>query len=484
MADKRMAAPCAVNDGEMIELTRDFSASPLYNEDLAPTRIADRTWSVYSFISLWIGMSCCIPTYMMAAGFIKAGMDWKQALFTIFLGNVIVLIPMILNGRIGVRYGVSFPVFCRAPFGTKGANVPALMRALVACGWFGIQTWLGGAAMNAMLAKSVGFDNVAVSFMIFWFINILIVWKGMETVKRFEHWTAPLLIVFSIVMLWWALDRAGGWGPIAAQPSAFKTGGEFFKVFIPSLTGVIGFWATLSLNILDFTRFARSQRDQIVGQTIGLPLSMAAFSLVGLLTASATLVIFGTAIWDPTELIQKFDDPLVLLTGVICISIATLTTNIAANIVSPAYDFSNMFPKTVNFKRGALITGIIGILMMPWKLLSDFSAYIFGWLVGYSAFLGPICGIMLTDYFLLRGRNIDLDELFNERGIYSYGNGYNPASMIALAVGIGLGLIGLVVPALAILYDYAWFVGFFGASVVYYLLMQGKVAAPAAAGAK
>jgi len=466
-------------DNVMVELNADCTNSSLYNEDLAPTDINCRNWTIYSYIALWMGISFCVPTYLMAAGFIAAGMDWMQATFTILLGNTIILIPMILNGRIGVRYGLSFPVFCRAPFGTKGANVPALARALVACGWFGIQAWIGGAALNALFALVIpGWENmpgnVWISFFFFWFLNIFIVYKGMDAIKKFEHLTAPLLLVFAVGLFVWALSHAGGLGPIMSQPSKFNTMGEFIKVFIPSLTGCIGFWATLSLNIPDFTRFAKSQRAQIVGQSIGLPFSMTCFALVAILTASATQVIYGTAIWDPVEIVKRFDNPVMIVVGALCVTIATLTTNIAANVVSPAYDFAHIAPRLINFKRGALITGIIGIAMMPWKLLSDFSSYIFGWLVGYSAFLGPICAIMLADYFLVRGRELELDQFFVEDGIYSYGNGYNPRAFVALGLGVLMGFIGLLIPELSALYDYAWFVGFFSSGISYTLLMRRK----------
>jgi len=303
-------------------------------------------------------------------------------------------------------------------------------------------------------------------------MNMWIVWHGMEMVKKFEGISSPILIVSSLVLLGWAIYSAHGLGPIVAQPSKFKTFGEFFAFFIPSLTGVIGFWATLSLNIPDFTRFSKNQREQIVGQSIGLPASMVFFSLVGMFTASATMIVFGEAIWDPVVLISKFNNPLVAIIGVIVVSIVTLTTNIAANVVSPAYDFTNLFPKWVDFKRGATITGIIGIIMMPWKLLADYSTYINNWLVGYSAFLGPIAGILITDYYLVRKCDLAVHDLYRLNGRYSFSNGYNWKAVGSLVFGIVLGLIGKVVPSLAVLYNYAWFVGFFASSILYYVLMK------------
>ncbi|WP_051585807.1 NCS1 family nucleobase:cation symporter-1 [Caldanaerobius polysaccharolyticus] len=460
-----------------MEFKAEMCDRELYNKDLAPTDEKERTWTSYNYMALWLGMSICIPTYMMAAGLIAGGMNWKQAIFTIFLGNLIVLIPMILNGHPGTKYGINFPVFARSSFGVRGANIPAIMRAIVACGWFGIQTWIGGEAINSLIIKIIpGWSDFSlgiwISFAIFWFMNMWIVWHGMEMVKKFEGISSPILIVSSLVLLGWAIYSAHGLGPIVAQPSKFKTFGEFFAFFIPSLTGVIGFWATLSLNIPDFTRFSKNQREQIVGQSIGLPASMVFFSLVGMFTASATMIVFGEAIWDPVVLISKFNNPLVAIIGVIVVSIVTLTTNIAANVVSPAYDFTNLFPKWVDFKRGATITGIIGIIMMPWKLLADYSTYINNWLVGYSAFLGPIAGILITDYYLVRKCDLAVHDLYRLNGRYSFSNGYNWKAVGSLVFGIVLGLIGKVVPSLAVLYNYAWFVGFFASSILYYVLMK------------
>lgn len=451
----------------------------LYNEDLAPTTENQRTWTTYHYVALWLGMSICIPTFMLASGLIAGGMSWKQAIFTIFLGNVIVLIPMILNGHPGTKYGINFPVFARVAFGVKGANIPAVMRAIVACGWFGIQTWIGGEALNAFISEVVpGWKDfslgVWISFIVFWILNMWIVLKGMEMVKRFESFSAPILIIASLALLAWAIFAAKGLGNLLSQPSKFKTFGEFFKFFIPSLTGVIGFWATLSLNIPDFTRFAKDQKSQAVGQAIGLPLSMTFFSFIGVIVASASAVVYGQAIWDPVTLISKFNNPIVALISAMVVSIVTLTTNIAANVVSPAYDFTNLFPKILNFKKGAIVTGIIGIIIMPWKLLSDYSTYIFSWLNGYAAFLGPIAGILIVDYYLIRNANIDVSELFRLNGRYSYSNGYNSRAIIALIVGILVGIIGRVIPQLKTLYDYAWFVGFIISGIIYYILMVGE----------
>ena len=461
-------------------LSREIERSPLFNKDLAPTSAEQRTWSAYHFMALWVGMSVCIPTYMLASGLVAGGMNWWQAILTIFLGNVIVLIPMVLNAHAGAKYGIPFPVLARASFGTLGSNIPALLRALVACGWFGIQTWIGGQAIHAMLSvlsPAWGASRFGpwTSFAIFWLINIAVIIRGIESIKFLEAWSAPFMILVGLVLLAWAVRAAQGFGPIMRQPSKFQSSAEFFKFFVPALTGMVGFWATLALNIPDFTRYARNQKAQILGQTLGLPITMTLYSFIGIVVTSASAVVFGEPIWDPVVLLAKFKNPWVTLISMLALLIATLTTNVAANVVSPANDFSNLWPTRISFKVGGLLTGVIGIAIMPWKLLSDYGAYIFGWLVGYSGFLGPVAGVLLSDYFLLRKRTIAVEDLYLRGGIYEYSKGYNGRAIWALFLGIGVALVGLLIPALRWLYDYAWFAGFFTSGALYYLLMSDRM---------
>src|SRR3982750_1871167 len=433
-----------------VDLTIELEHNHLYNADLAPVPGDRRKWRVGSFAALWISMSACIPTYMLASSLIGGGMNWSQAIFTIFLGNLIVVIPMILNAHAGTKYGIPFPVFCRASFGTRGANIPALMRALVACGWFGIQTWIGGNAIFKILSiflPTLGQGAVSIfgitlpqflCFLFFWAINMLVVYKGIDCIRWLLNTKAPLLISLGLVLLAWAYQNAGGFGPILSQPSAFDPGqpkaGQFFAFFVPGLTGMIGFWATLSLNIPDFSRYARSQRDQIVGQALGLPLTMALYSFIGVAVTSATTIIYGKTIWDPVDVLTRFTNPYVLILAMFALCLATLATNIAANVVSPANDFAHLAPRKISFRLGGLITGIVGVLMMPWKLVADPSGYIFTWLVGYSALLGPIGGIMIADYFVIRRRRLNVDALYRHEGEYCYTNGFSIVALIALLV--------------------------------------------------
>ena len=448
----------------------------LYNPDLAPIPLEKRSWGTYNYASLWVAMSVCIPTYMLASGLIAGGMSWRQAVATIFLGNLIVLIPMLLNAHAGTRYGIPFPVFVRASFGVRGANVPAILRALVACGWFGIQAWIGGQAIYAMLRIVwPGAANVPgcswICFFLFWAINMAVIWRGIETIKFLEGIGAPFMLVVGLLLLFWITRKAGGFGPVLRAQSKFHSSGEFVRFFIPALTGMVGFWSTVALNIPDFTRYAKSQRAQMIGQALGLPTAMTLYAFIGVAVTSASAIIFGEPIWDPVVLLGQFNQPVVGLIAMVALLLATLNTNVAANVVSPSNDFSNLRPSLISFRTGGLITGVVGILMMPWKLLSDFSAYIFGWLVGCSALLGPIAGIMICDYYLLRRRQLAVEDLYVRGGAYEYRGGFNPRAMVALAAGVLVAVVGLAVPELHWLYDYAWFVGFVVAGGFYFLLM-------------
>ncbi len=466
------------SDTTAIPASESGARSWLWNKDLAAVPQEKRTWGTYNYTALWVAMSVNIPTYMLASGMIAGGMNWKQAIFTVFLGNLLVLIPMLLNAHAGARYGIPFPVFARASFGVLGANVPAILRALVACGWFGIQTWIGGQAINAMMIALVPAWadyqlGVWLCFGLFWLLNVAVILRGIHTIRFLQGISAPFLLLIGLALLAWAWTQAGGFGPMLSTPSKFQTFGEFFRFFIPSLTAVVGFWATVALNIPDFTRYARSQRAQVMGQALGLPATMTFYSFIGVAVTSATVIIFGEALWDPVVVLSKLGHPLAVLVAMAALLVATLNVNVAANIVSPANDFSNLYPRRISFKMGGLITCVLGLVMQPWKLLESHGTYIFGWLVGYSSLLGPIAGVMIADYFVVRKKIIAVEDLYRRGGFYEFTRGTNWRAIAALGAGIGVALVGLVVPALRPLYDYAWFVGFGVAFLVYLALMRG-----------
>jgi nucleobase:cation symporter-1, NCS1 family len=480
------------DEAELARIKAEVSSSSLYNEDLAPTGPEERTWTTYNLTALWIGMSIVITTYLLAAGLMAAGMNWWQALLTISLGNLIVLIPMLLNGHAGTKYGIPFPVFVRASFGVRGANFAAIARALVACGWFGIQTWLGGAALDALVTAAWGgWANVPghtfIAFIVFWVIQLVIILTGIEGVKWFESFAAPLLIGGGIALLIWGFIAGGGVGNVFATSAELQQGqAPFWAIFWPSLAANVGYWITLSLNIPDFTRYAKSQRSQVIGQAIGLPLTMTAFSFIGIAVTAATIVVFGEAIWDPVQLVTRLtgDIPALLILAMFVIAIAQISTNMAANVVSPSFDFSNLAPKYISFRMGGIITAIIGVLSFPWIILETAGAYVFTWLVGYGSLLGAIGAVMIVDYWIVRRRQLDLADLYKHDGRYAYSGGWNWRAIVAVLVGVVPVLPGFFKAAttpgfagvfesptfIEGLYNYGLFFTFFVAGVTYLLL--------------
>lgn len=566
-----------MHEEEIISLDEDVSSSPLYSEDLAPVPKDKRTWTTFDLAAIWVGMAVCIPTYILASYMIKSGMSWYVALIIIALANLIITIPMILNGHAGVKYGIPFPVLGRASFGTKGIHIPAIVRAVVACGWFGVQTWIGGLAIYAIWNAVTGSEGSAgldlgkfIGFGIFWMINMHFIWHGTESIKWLEKYSAPILVFMGIALIGWGAYEAGGFGTVLEKgaqmqtPTAVvkqegeqfllylsplrakngRTKAELFDVFVDDfksnkmtvspqmapidlkllfpdseisteskvavqfsidgddktikssivsasiegqensgqsimsymiwLTAMVGFWATMSLSIADITRYASTQKAQVKGQLIGLPGTMILYSFVGVfVTFAATLnfsdiLVSDDAPWDPVSLLSKFDSPVVVVISQIFMIIATLSTNIAANVIAPANAFSNLLPKQISFRSGGIITAVIGIVICPWWLLNEIS----GILIFISGLLGPVLGILVCDYFLIRKKKLKLAELYKVDGAYSYSNGFNMKAMISLIVGVLLALVGFWIPSIGFLYSLSWFTGFIISFGLYYLLMK------------
>ncbi|MES2075799.1 MAG: NCS1 family nucleobase:cation symporter-1 [Pseudomonadota bacterium] len=476
-------------------------STQLWNEDLAPTSAAQRTWRWYHFAALWVGMVMCIPAYTLSASLIEGGMSGYQAVLTVFLANAIVLLPMLLIGHAGTKYGIPYAVLARASFGTRGARLPALMRAIVACGWYGIQTWFGGqmiyTLLGVMFGAEIGGAKLAglginglqlLCFLAFWGIQFWYIVHGMDAIRKLETYTAPLKILICFVLLGWVHNKAGGFGDLLGAPSQFveggKKAGQFWSAFWPSLTAMVGFWATLALNIPDFTRFAKSQRDQIVGQSVGLPVPMGLLAMLAVIVTSATVVLYGKAIWDPVDLASRMTGIAVLI-ALLVLLIDTVSVNLAANLVGPAYDFSSLAPKLISYKTGGYITAGIAIVMMPWKILESTQGYVFTWLIGYSALLGPIAGILIVDYYFVRKTELAVDQLYLDDGVYSYGGGWNMAALVAFVVGVLPNIPGFlnaafpasfpqVAEGFKTIYTYAWFVGIAISALVYAVMMKGK----------
>jgi len=477
---------------DLVELAEPPALGPLVNADLAPTPVAARTWGWWHIASLWVGLSVCIPTYMLAASMIQAGLTWWESLFAILLGNAIVLVPMIINAHAGTRYGIPFPVYARAAYGPRGAHLPALLRAVVACGWFGIQTWIGGLALSALLGflwpgwaqlgagwRFMGYGAPEYAgFLIFWVINLWFVWAGTESIKWMETASAPFLILMGLGLLGWAMGKVGGLGVILSQSDALMgrdlAGGTRLAVLLPWITAMVGYWATLSLNIPDFTRYARSQADQAIGQAVGLLTTMPLFAFIGVAVTSATVLLYGEAIWNPVDLVTRlaaeYRNPLLGVGAMVAILVATLTTNVAANVVAPANSFANLSPRRVSFRTGGLIAGLLGIAILPWKLLDMYQA----WLISYSGLLGAVGGVLVCDYLVLRRGRLELADLYRYGGVYGYSGGINRRAIAATLAGILVALVGLVVPGLGFLFSGAWFSATLVSFALYYGLMRRR----------
>ncbi|MCT4621740.1 MAG: NCS1 family nucleobase:cation symporter-1 [Marinisporobacter sp.] len=454
-----------------------------YNDDLAPTKLSERTWGTYNIAALWVGMSVCIPTYMMASGLMAAGLSWWQAIINICLGNLIVLIPMQLNSHSGTKYGIPYPVFARLAFGIKGSHIASIARAIVAAGWFGIQCWIGGGALNAVIGVIIPSwaawsGGIWVSFFLFWGLNVWIAYKGAEAIKFMESWGAPILGVLSLGLMIWALTSVHSIGKsvgdILNMPATYEKG-QFWKIFLAGLTANIAFWSTLALNIPDFSRYAKSQKDQFRGQLLGLPTTMAAFAFVGVFVTGATGIIFGEFLWDPVAVVAHIGSPVAALLGAIGIAVATLTTNIAANVVAPANGISNLNPQKISYSTGALITGVAGVAIMPWRLLSTASAYIFGWLGTYGLLLGPLAGMYIADYYIYREKRLDLHDLFKgEESRYWYKNGFNKKAIYTWILSAILPILGKIIDGLSFIADSGWIIGFLLSIVIYPILMKNE----------
>ncbi|REJ81914.1 MAG: hypothetical protein DWQ44_13415 [Bacteroidetes bacterium] len=568
-------------DHERLKVSEHLKSSSLYSEELAPVPYEKRTWNMWSLAAIWVGMAVCIPTYILASYMIKSGLSWQASLVIIGLANLVITIPMVLNGYAGVKYGMPFPVLGRASFGTSGVHIASVLRAIVACGWFGVQTWIGGLAFysiwNIMTGQegSYGLDaGKFICFGLFWLVNIYFIWKGTESIRWLENYSAPILIIIGIILIVWGIRNAGSFDAVLAQGHQMQqksaelyydqsanqfevklfpltntdgsakvseysvlapttdgyydfgwkawnpaepvykienvpgietknilSGEEAVKVqfrnkdmalstivdvfthkekdsieslweYILWFTAMVGFWATMSISISDITRYSRTQKDQVLGQFLGLPGTMMFYSFVGIFVTLSAMLVFSDILisedapWDPVSLIAKFKSPGVVIFAQIAMIIATLSTNIAANVIAPANAFSNLFPKKISFRKGGVIAGIIGIIICPWWLLDEIS----GILIFVSGLLGPVLGILLCDYYVIRKKNLVTDELFRRDGIYSYnGSGVSRAALLALIAGILTALIGYWIPSLAFLYHLSWFTGFAVSFIVYYL---------------
>lgn len=485
----------SVQRGELVELEvgDDVRESSRFNEDIAPTRLEERTWSRWNVAALWVGLSICVPTYTLG-GILTAyfGLSVSEALLTILIANIVILLPLTLNAYPGTKFGIPFPVVLRSSFGIRGSNVPCLIRALVGCGWFGIQTMFGGLAIHLLLAaifppwRALEGLGEVIGFFLFGAMNLYVVIRGAESIKWLETLSAPLLLAVAVGLMVWAVPHVS-MTELLSQPPSRPEGAPVYSYFFAGLTAMVGFWATLSLNIPDFSRFAKSQKDQIIGQIIGLPLTMFFFASLGVVMTAASASLVGETVSDPVSLIGRIDSPFWVVIAMFFIIVATISTNTAGNIVSPTNDFQNIAPKLINQTRGTLMTGLVGVLLMGYDLLQKAGVIVSdvtleslysNWLLGYSSLLGPIAGIMIVDYFLIKRQQLDVASLYKDGAAYP---AYNPAGFIAFFVPVALTLFSLATGAWTWFYDYGWFTGSALGAAVYYVaskMLVKPIAAP------
>jgi len=466
----------------------------LTNPDLAPTPVSQRKWTWWHFSTLWMGMVHNIFNFTWVGGLVAIGMSIPQALAIAIVGSLIQAAMIGLTGKVGARHGIPFAVWARTAFGTYGANIIALLRGGVAIGWFGVQSYLAALAINLLLStvfpawKAMGSsstlglaNNFWIAMVIYWLLNFLVIRHGMETVRRFEVWAGPMVFVVMIALVIWAVSVGGGIGPIFSSPSKYSMTTYLEYAFIPGVALFIaGSWATMVLNIPDLTRFARSNREQFWGTMIGLPLAQTVYYVMAAIIVSATYIMFHKALWNPPQVLQAINNPGLSIFGAILLAIASLSVNIPANIVSPAYDLTNLLAKYLTFRKGAVIAIIIAFAYAPWRLMQS-PATLFSVLDKIGAVLGPATGILIADYFIVRKGRIDIKDLYKVDGVYRSLGGFNPVGLGVLIVSWIPLFVGEFVKSVGFLYDNAWFIGvimgFVGylAAVEVVKLVQGKL---------
>ncbi|MGN7381617.1 NCS1 family nucleobase:cation symporter-1 [Paenibacillus sp. SAFN-117] len=459
----------------------------LVNEDLAPTPPSKRNWNWWSYSAVWMGIVHNIVAWEVAANLVKIGFSFWQSFAVVAIAYGVAFIAILLNSVPGAKFGLPFPVLIRSAFGYKGAQVPVFLRALLAIFWFGVHMYIGSKAVGAVLSVAfpgwkslgdyqiVGMDlNNFIAFVICWLLHAYVINHGMERVRKFELWAGPLIMILAVGLVIWAVDAAHGIKPLVSAPATIS-GGEFWGTFFLSISALLGTVATLVLNISDLTRFSRSQKDHIIGQGIGLPLMFLIFSLMSILVASGTVIAYGEAITNPIDLLLKFDHPFIVLLGAFSVLISTASVNVATNGVSVGYDMTNLYPAKLNFRRSCLIAIIIGALSAPWLWYDSFDSI--GEVMGaIGATMGPVTGIMLVDFYLIRRQNYNVDAFYVRDGLYAYRQGWNIRALIAMAIGVLVAFLGLIFPSLDYLYSYNWFLGVGFGGVIYYVLMRSSIA--------
>ncbi|WP_342514415.1 NCS1 family nucleobase:cation symporter [Sporosarcina sp. FSL K6-1522] len=458
------------------------------SKDLMPTSPKERKWKIGNYFSLWMGNVHNVPAYVTIGGFFALGLSVGQVFWSIVIASIILAGVMVLSGHAGAKYGIPFSMLLRTSYGTKGAMLPGIIRGCIAAVmWFGFQTYAGSLAFTILIGKlwpaylHLGGDwNLfglslpgLISFIAFWLFNILFVFGGMKILGKFIKLLSPLVYVVFGGMAIWAIQLAGGITPILEHTSKGVEGNTTL-VFIASISAILATWAAPIVSASDFTREARSQKDQSIGQIAGLITTYLLFAVAAIAVIVGSEIAFGTPIWNVLDVVDRFDNNFAIGISVLTICMTTLAVNITGNIIPAGYQLSALFPKHLTFRTGALLAAIVGFLIMPWKLMEDATS-IFMFLGIIGGLLSPVLGVMLTHYFIVAKRILNLEELYAINGKYNYKNGVHVPAVVATLGGGIVSIIGQFVPILKPLYDISFFSGFVVASLIYIALVNKEL---------
>lgn len=471
----------------MKQIKREEFKKAGFSDDVLPSKQSDRSWNIGNYFTVWMGSVHNIPNYIAIGGLFAIGLSVHKVFMAIMCAAVIIATVLVLNGHAGSKYGLPFAMLLRSSFGNKGAVIPGVIRGVIAAiMWFGFQTYAGSQALSILIAKiwpsyiTLGGDwdffgltlPALISFLLFWLFNVVLIYGGMNFLGKFTNILSPFVYIVFGGMAIWAINLAGGIGPILNY-TADGVDGNKVIVFLGAVVAVIAAWAAPMVNVSDFTRLARTHKEQVIGQTVGLIVTYLLFAVASISIIAGSEIAFGTPIWNVLDVVARFDSGFAIGVSVLTLCLTTLSVNVTGNIVPAGYQLASFFPKKLSFRAGATVAAVIGIMIMPWKLMENPTS-IFTFLNIVGGLLAPITGVMLAHYFIISKTKIDINELYSQNGKYNYQKGFNINAIVTLIIAGVLCLIGSFVPFFAPLYEISWFVGIGSAIIIYTLLELPK----------
>jgi len=467
--------------------------SRLYNKDLAPLKQSERTWGWFAIFNVWSNDIQSLFGYTLAASlFLSYGLSGWWVMAAIICAGFIVMLMVNLTGKPSVKYGIPFPVLIRASLGVNGANLPAMLRAIIGIFWYGVQTYFASTAVAILLtivmgssdATFLGLNSTAwVAFVIVWVFQLMLFWAGVETIKHFLNWAGPLVYIVMIILMGVIWYQSGS-ELLPAISSIFSRDSNYDGSQIQAFTAIVGtmvaYFAAVVINFGDFSRFLRSERDMKLGNLIGLPVSMTFFSFIALVITAGTLVLFGEALTNPSDIVERVDALPLTIIAALTFFAATVGINMVANFIPPAYDLANLFPKRISFRMGGLITAVIAFFVGALWLSFISKIGIVGFVNAVGAVIAPFFGILVIDYYLIKRQHINMNDLFSDKpdGAYYYYKGWNIRGLIAFAIGAIFSISTILVPVLTNLEGYGFLLGAALGGISYWLLMHQYAVEP------